>query len=320
MRKKTRHLRKGRFILAIFAVVMLIFPADFIRRSVFRYMDLYSSGHAVVKVQGRADKKNIAKINVNEPENSSDEKYNSMFSETAIDESQLFSGSLVKVDSDTPYISTEMTQTVDLIYYRNDYYTLINETDSVILNADAAEALNLMMADYYDSTGHTNFLVYGTTNTYTGEGSYCPKAFPESVTGNTIDLAVNVGSTVLTYDGCDDEKWIVDNCYKYGYIVRFPSGKSQITSNAFCPWHLRYVGKVHSAVMNELNCCLEEYLELLKKYTYDHPLTYNLNGTMYIIYSVQSTGQTTTAQVPAMSEYSISGNNTDGFIITSLKF
>ena len=320
MGKKTRRFRIGRFILAIFVVVVVIFSTDFIRRAVFRYMNLYSSGHAVVKIQGKVTKKPTIEINITESEVPETEKHNPMFSETVIDESQLFSGSLVKVDSTTPYISTEMTQTVDLIYYRNDYYTLINETDSVILNADAGEALNLMMADYYNSTGKANFLVYGTTDTYTGEGSYCPEAFPESVTGNTIDLAVNVGSTVLTYDGCDEEKWIIDNCYKYGYIVRFPANKSQMTGNAFCPWHLRYVGKVHSAVMNELNCCLEEYLELLKKYTYDHPLTYNLNGTMYIIYSVQSTGQTTNAKVPAMNEYTISGNNTDGFIITSLKF
>lgn len=320
MGKKRRRFRTGRFILLVFTLTAVIFSADCIKRAVFRYMNLYGSEHAVVKIQGRAVKKNAVKIKVNEPEESGDEKYNSMFSETVIDESQLFSGSLVKVNSITPYVSTEMVQTVDLIYYRNDYYTLINETDSVILNVDAADALNLMMADYYDSTGQANFLVYGTTDTYTGESSYCPQAFPESVTGNTIDLAVNVGSTVLTYDGCDEEKWIVDNCYKYGYIVRFPANKSEMTGNAFCPWHLRYVGKVHSAVMNELGYCLEEYLELLKKYTYDHPLTYNLNGTMYIIYSVQSAGQTTTAKVPAVSEYTISGNNTDGFIITSLKF
>lgn len=318
MRKKKRRFRAGRFILAVFTMVAVIFSADFIRRAVFRNMNLYGAEHAVVKIQGRAVKKNIVKVNDSEQEDSGNEKYDSMFSETAIDQSQIFSGNLVKVDNQTPYISTEMIQTVDLVYYRNDYYTLINETDSVILNAEAGEALNLMMADYYKATGKANFLVYGTTDTYTGAGSYCPKSFPESVTGNTIDLAVNVGSTVLTYDGCDEEKWIVENCHKYGYIVRFPEGKSRITGNSFCPWHLRYVGKVHSAVMNELNCCLEEYLELLKKYTYDRPLTYNLNGTMYIIYSVQSAGQTTTAKV--LKEYSISGNNTDGFIITSLRF
>lgn len=318
MKKRKRRFRAGRFILAVFIMATVIFAADFVKRAVYEHMGLYSVGHAVVRVQGKAVKKNIVKVNNDEQEESDNEKYDAMFTETAIDESQIFSGNLVKVDSQTPYISNEMTKTADLVYYRNDYYTLINETDSVILNAEAAEALNLMMADYYKETGKANFLVYGTTDTYTGAGSYCPKSFPESVTGNTIDLAVNVGSAVLTYDGCDEEKWIVDNCHKYGYIVRFPEGKSNVTGNSFCPWHLRYVGKVHSAVMNELGCCLEEYLELLKKYTYDRPLTYNLNGTMYIIYSVQAAGKTTNAKV--LDGYVISGNNMDGFIITSLRF
>lgn len=312
------RLRTGRFIASIFAIVLVIFSTDVLKRAVFKHMDLYGSDNAIVIRQEGSIRQPVKKIS--QPANEITENQDSGFSELDIDASQLVSGELVRVDNHSPYVSLGMTQTVDLVNYRNDYYTLINETDSVILNVEAANALNLMMADYYNSTGRANFLVYGTTDTYTGEGSYCPQSFPESATGNTIDLAVNVGNSVLTYDGLDDEKWIIENCHNYGYILRFPARKSEKTGSEFCPWHLRYVGKIHAAVMKELNYCLEEYLDFLNGYTFDHPLSYNLNGTMYCIYSVKSTGETTSAYVPVSGNYTVSGNNTDSFIITSVKF
>ncbi|MCM1314748.1 MAG: D-alanyl-D-alanine carboxypeptidase family protein [Prevotella sp.] len=319
MVKKKRRFRVGRFIICIFAMVAVIFLSDCIRRYLNEKNDKYSSVSIQLKIQGKAPKRTV-KINTEPETEKNNNEYNNTFTELEIDYSQLFSGELVEVNSQKPYVSPEMTPTVNLVSYRNDYYTLINETDPVILNTAAADALNLMMEDYYKSTGQTNFLVYGTTDTYTGEGSFCPYSFPESITGNTIDIAVNVGSSVLTYDGCDVEKWLVENCHRYGYIVRFPKNKSEKTGYTYCPWHLRYVGKVHSAVMNELGCCLEEYLDLLRKYTYDHPLYYNLDGIMYYIYTVKSAGQKTTARVPVQSQYTISGDNTGSFIITSLKF
>lgn len=311
------RLRKGRFIASIFIMVLVIFATDGMKRAVLEHMNLYGSDRAIVIRQEGSIRK-PAEISYTITGN--DESQNSGFSELNIDSSKLVSGELIMVNNNLPYVSPEIPATVDLIHYRNDYYTLINETDSVILNTEAANALNLMMADYYSSTGQANFLVYGTTDTYTGEGSYCPQFFPESATGNTVDLAVNVGSSVFTYDGCDVEKWIVENCHNYGYIIRFPARKAEITGSDFCPWHLRYVGKIHATVMKKLNYCLEEYLSFLSGYTFDHPLSYNLDGTMYSIYTVKSTGETTPVQVPSSGSYTISGNNTDSFIITSVKF
>ncbi|MDE6835275.1 MAG: D-alanyl-D-alanine carboxypeptidase family protein [Ruminococcus sp.] len=318
MTNKKCHFRIDRFIFVLITVIMLIFVSDFVRRRICNYMNIYGSPHAVVKIQGLPDSA-IGMSMTYETEKENTTQYKSTFIEIEIDNSQIFSGELLEVNSEKPYISPVINPTVNLVSYRNEYYTLINETDPVILNTEAADALNNMMEDYYKSTGQTNFLVYGTTNTYTGAGSYCPCAFPESITGNTIDVAVNVGASVLTYDGCDVEKWIVENCYRYGYIVRFPENKSEKTGYTYFPWHLRYVGKVHSAAMNELGYCLEEYLDLLDKYTYDHPLYYNLNGSMYYIYTEKSAGQTTNVSVPAQNQYTISGDNTDSFIITSLR-
>ncbi|MDE5620571.1 MAG: D-alanyl-D-alanine carboxypeptidase family protein [Ruminococcus sp.] len=313
------RLRKGRLIITMFIIAGVLFAADALRRALFMNTDpniIVDNG--IVKTYNTGGNPEADSLENPDMINQQAEVPDG-YAEFDISATQLVSGTLVYVDYEHPYVSLDMMPAVNLVYYRNDYYTLVNETDPVILNEEAATALNFMMADYHKSTGRSNFLVYGTTDTYTGEGSYCPQFFPESSTGNTIDLAVNVGASVLTYDGCDDEKWIVDNCHNYGYIVRYPEGKADITGTGFCPWHLRYIGKIHASIMKDLKLCFEEYIEFLGGFTFDHPLSYNLDGTLYDIYSVKSTGEITSAYVPVSRNYVISGTNTDSFIITSIK-
>lgn len=52
-------------------------------------------------------------------------------------------------------------------------------------------------------------------------------------------------------------------CGDYGYIIRYPYGKENVTGIAYEPWHLRYVGQPHAAVMTESGLTLEEYIDLL---------------------------------------------------------
>ena len=54
-------------------------------------------------------------------------------------------------------------------------------------------------------------------------------------------------------------KWLADNSYKYGFILRYPLGKEDITSIEFEPWHFRYVGVDAATVMYENGICLEEF-------------------------------------------------------------
>lgn len=56
-------------------------------------------------------------------------------------------------------------------------------------------------------------------------------------------------------------KWLQDNAYKYGFIIRYPEGKEDITGYIYEPWHLRYVGKP-SKFIYENNLTLEEYCNL----------------------------------------------------------
>ena len=60
------------------------------------------------------------------------------------------------------------------------------------------------------------------------------------------------------------QQWLMKNSYKYGFILRYPTGKSNITGIIFEPWHYRYVGIEAATAIYESGCCLEEYLQNLK--------------------------------------------------------
>lgn len=81
--------------------------------------------------------------------------------------------------------------------------------------------------------------------------------FSEHQTGLTFDLKDFNGQ--LLEDPITSQ-WIKDNCAKYGFILRYPEGKEDITGYIYEPWHLRYVGEeVANQIMNN-NTTLEQYL------------------------------------------------------------
>lgn len=59
--------------------------------------------------------------------------------------------------------------------------------------------------------------------------------------------------------------WLVQNAPNYGFILRYPADKAEITKVEFEPWHFRYVGVDHALYMTENNLCLEEYIPLIAK-------------------------------------------------------
>ena len=59
-------------------------------------------------------------------------------------------------------------------------------------------------------------------------------------------------------------KWLYENAYKYGFIIRYPEGKEDITGYQYESWHYRYIGEEHSRHFAMNNLTLEEYLGLDK--------------------------------------------------------
>ncbi len=58
-------------------------------------------------------------------------------------------------------------------------------------------------------------------------------------------------------------RMVNDVCGEYGYIIRYPKHKTDVTGIAYEPWHLRYVGQPHAEIIMESGLALEEYIELL---------------------------------------------------------
>ena len=56
------------------------------------------------------------------------------------------------------------------------------------------------------------------------------------------------------------QKWLLSNSWKYGFVLRYPNDKSEITGISYEPWHYRYVGKEAAKKIFDEKICLEEYL------------------------------------------------------------
>lgn len=57
------------------------------------------------------------------------------------------------------------------------------------------------------------------------------------------------------------QKWLLAHSWEYGFILRYPNEKSEITGIIYEPWHYRYVGREAAAKIHNMGVCLEEYLE-----------------------------------------------------------
>jgi len=90
--------------------------------------------------------------------------------------------------------------------------------------------------------------------------------YSEHQTGLALDICLKVGDKFLIdHDFPEDfNKFLKDNAYKYGFIIRYPMGKEDITGYRYEPWHLRYVGKELANYIDKNNLTLEEYLTELK--------------------------------------------------------
>ena len=84
----------------------------------------------------------------------------------------------------------------------------------------------------------------------------------EHQTGLALDI-VSAGYQVMNrkQENTAEQKWLMEHCWEYGFILRYPSDKSEITGIGYEPWHYRYVGKETALAMRDSGQCLEEYLE-----------------------------------------------------------
>lgn len=81
---------------------------------------------------------------------------------------------------------------------------------------------------------------------------------------HNLGLAVDFNYVNYSFENTNGFKWLQKNAENYGFILRYRKDKEDITKVDYEPWHWRYVGVEHAKKINELDMCLEEYINYLK--------------------------------------------------------
>ncbi len=83
----------------------------------------------------------------------------------------------------------------------------------------------------------------------------------EHQSGLAIDIAYIIDEKYCddVNENQDETKWLFNNCYRFGFILRYPKGKENITGYQYEPWHYRFVGVELAKYIYENNLTLEEY-------------------------------------------------------------
>ena len=128
-----------------------------------------------------------------------------------------------------------------------------------------AEGFDLKLCSTMRSYNTQKTLFNNSLNNRGRETTNVRSAYPgrsEHHTGLAIDVTSASMGWGLTQDFIDyaDGQWINDHCHEYGFIVRYPKGKTDITGYAYEPWHLRYVGIDVATYIMANDLTLEEYL------------------------------------------------------------
>ena len=160
----------------------------------------------------------------------------------------------------------------------NKTYTLPSSYGNGLTNA-TIEAFNKMQAaakvdglNIYISSGFRSYSYQKTLyNNYvnrdgvTAADTYSARAgHSEHQSG----LAFDVNTINDSFANTEEGKWLNDNCYKYGFILRYPKGKSDETGYQYEPWHFRYVGvELAEKLYNNGNwITVEDYFGITSKY------------------------------------------------------
>lgn len=142
-----------------------------------------------------------------------------------------------------------------------------------MLNDCRADGLDPLICSAYRTQELQEQLFSNQVNSYTSRGYSYEEAvelakksvaYP-GTSEHQLGLAVDIVS--LHYQILDEgqlktaeQQWLMNNCWKYGFILRYPSEKTDITGVIFEPWHYRYVGIEAAKEITEQGITLEEYL------------------------------------------------------------
>ena len=245
----------------------------------------------------------------------------------------LYTGSLILVNSEHIYHSSDEQDLKRVIDYKNRFYKVMDE--DMLLHKTMITELNQMMKAFEKATDkHDMILTSGYRTIQEQEEALQEKislfgeedaldwamlpGYSEHHTGYAVDVSIYTDQgNYIKYKGQDEYGWINQNCHKYGLIRRYAGEKKDITGVSNEEWHYRYVGVPHAYIIAAKDFCFEEYIAYLKQYTVDDAhLMVTCERGYYEIYFVPYEDEETKVPVPKGKDYTILGNNVDGYVVT----
>ena len=169
-------------------------------------------------------------------------------------------------------------------YYINgeDFPALLRETElpgygTVKMVPNAGEALGRLLAAAEAETGKRfllgdSYVDGAVPSADHGNDCYMLDYYDtsEHITGMSVDLLVE-GEDFRTYMKSDLAVWLQNNAWRFGFTIRYPFWEGDWTGVFFQPWHIKYVGRIHAALLYRTRMPLEEYVE--KNYKTDSGTT-----------------------------------------------
>lgn len=199
---------------------------------------------------------------------------------------------ILKVKSNTDEISSTTFKTknghigkiVNGLTYIDDYL-IVNKTYSLpknygsSLTKETQEAFNIMKNDagilglnIYISSGFRSYnsqkIIYNNYVSRDGQINADTYSARPGHSEHQTGLAFDLNSISSSFANTKEGKWVNENCYKYGFIIRYIKGKEDITGYMYEPWHLRYVGEELALKLynNGDWISMEEYFGITSKY------------------------------------------------------
>lgn len=240
-------------------------------------------------------------------------------------------GSLILVNDSYPYAALPEDETFsDVDAVKNDYYMIKNI--GMKMDTLALKCFNSMLSGFYQEKNVRDIMITSALVSVNQQNLLYNQAlensrnesrggYSEHQTGLCVDLGIfPEGERSFRYVPAGDYAWINENCTKYGFIQRYTDAMSDKTGVRGHTEHYRYVGIPHAYYMKENGLSLEEYLQELKNYAYTSRTLsvscYDKDYEIYYIRAKESSSGGVDLYVPVNYQYTVSGNNVDGFIVT----
>ena len=135
-----------------------------------------------------------------------------------------------------------------------------------MINAAKQDGINLFIKSGYRSysTQKTLYNNYVARDGVAAADRYSARpGHSEHQTG----LAFDLNSLEQSFGETKEGKWLAEHCHEYGFIIRYPKDKEDVTGYMYEPWHVRYLGDDIAKDVYESGKCLEEYLGITSEYT-----------------------------------------------------